>query len=343
VPAGESVTARNSGVQRLGKELADQQVRLSHLENFARDHQVALSNLESLTRELQEKLLSNLEALMMRQTEQFPEYSMVLSLPKCGGYTLADTLHGLYRGRVEILHAHYLTPAAIRHSVVEMEETLSDCDVGQETSAALRDTMLGWANIARNFRRLLSDEKREIVLLGGVREPIALLVSIWFQGRHSLSLELSEDLQPQKVAEFVMETFSTNPYAFLPLESWFDNEIKATTGIDVFSAGFDTARGYEVYRHGKVRYALIRLDRMNHLPLMLEDVFDIPADLLPVKSLNRAEDRPHQAAVYKRITHSITFPEEFVSEVYSTKYAQTFWTPDELAKYASRWVGKRSA
>jgi hypothetical protein len=202
--------------------------------------------------------------------------------------------------------------------------------------------MLHWAHIARNFRRLLSEEKREIVLVGGVREPIALLASICFQGRESLGLELNEDLHPREVAEFVMETFSTNPYAYLPLESWFDNEIKATTGIDVFSAEFDAARGYQVYRHGKVRYALIRLDRMNHLPLMLEDVFDIPADLLPVESLNRAEDKP-QAAVYKRIMDSLTFPEEFVSKAYSTKYAQAFWTPDELANYASRWVGKRSA
>ena len=335
------MTARNSGVQHLGKELADQQVRLSHLENFARDHQVALSNLESSARAQQTQLV-DLQTLITEQTEQFSEYSMVLSLPKCGGHTLTATLYGLHRGRVEIKHAHYVTSAAIRHSAIEMRETLQHCDVGQETSAALRNMILHWAHIARNFRRLLSEEKREIVLVGGVREPIALLTSIWFQGRESLGLELNEDLHPREVAEFVMETFSTNPYVYLPLESWFDNEIKATTGIDVFSAEFDTARGYQVYRHGKVRYALIRLDRMNHLPLMLEDVFDIPADLLPVVSLNRAEDKP-KAAVYKRIMDSITFPEEFVSKAYSTKYAQTFWTTDELANYASRWVGKRSA
>ncbi|MFZ4766303.1 MAG: putative capsular polysaccharide synthesis family protein [Roseimicrobium sp.] len=270
-----------------------------------------------------------------------PEWPAILSLPKCGSSSLGATLASLYGNRSNIHQFHCSTVAATnadfdysrkfarRYLTAETEaRSLAGLEADQ-ISHVLRTRSL--------LARISMKEAGPILLLGGVREPIGLMISLWFQYFDSFKIPFPHDTTADTLLSWVTETFHDKALPYCPVESWFVTEVKQVLGIDVFATPFDTASGFQVYELSHIRYALIRLDRMSQLPQMMQELVGVPAHVLLTKPANRTEDKSH-AEVYHRVLSTIVFPESFVDEVYSGQYARTFWTSQELEQYRTRWT-----
>ena len=122
--------------------------------------------------------------------------------------------------------------------------------------------------------------------------------------------------------------------------TWFDDELKAVFGIDVYDAPFPHEKGYCMYSS----------DYCDALVMRLEDLDDCyrPAieqltgmDVTRLKSENTASQKVY-ADIYKTFKRNLKLPEDLLNRVYASKYATHFYTPEEIGQFKKRWqTGKR--
>jgi hypothetical protein len=167
-----------------------------------------------------------------------------------------------------------------------------------------------------------------------VRDPVARKVSYFF---HTLERHLPGWRQRWQAGALPIQEVMD---AFLALEDdaheWFDLEVKAVLGIDVYETPFSAGQGYQIYRHPpKVDLLVLRLEDLPrvvgealHSFLGLRDFVLYPANL--------GQERGY-AEVY-RAFKALPLPASFVQQAYSTRFARHFYTDAELGAFARRWT-----
>ena len=176
--------------------------------------------------------------------------------------------------------------------------------------------------------------------LGGVRDPIAMAISGFFQG-----YDYWAGKRDSITADFVVESVMNFPplkdtkgFFRAGLDGWCDNEYKETLGIDVFETPFPTEVGFATYQNEGVRLMLVRQENFDKLPEALEKFYDIPRNYFGVVDANRSEQKPF-IEEYRIIRKEIQFPDSFLDEVYSGCYARHFYSTEEIEQFRARWGG----
>ena len=177
----------------------------------------------------------------------------------------------------------------------------------------------------------LKGESRRIITL--TRDPIARNVSAFFQNLGNF-LQTKQD---KKDIEKIQETFREKYNHKLPI-NWFDGEFKATTGVDIYQIPFDKVQGYNCIRQGNLHILVMKSEisdgvKVSALARFLGDG-NRPLEIL--KS-NDSADKDY-SAVYRQILNRIRFNEDFLEEIYSSKYSQHFYTTEELRGFKEKWM-----
>jgi hypothetical protein len=131
------------------------------------------------------------------------------------------------------------------------------------------------------------------------------------------------ELQFAELTEFFLHRFNdTTP------EYWFDTQVKAVFGLDVYAVPFDRGRGYQIYENERARLVVIRLEDFNRaVPPALKDFLGIP-DFRVVRA-NIGESNAY-GQVYKDYLKTAPIPRDYIEANHATRYAQHFYTPEEL-------------
>lgn len=181
--------------------------------------------------------------------------------------------------------------------------------------------------------RLRFDSTRRDVITA-VREPIGHVVSRFFQGGEGLGF-FSGDPDPQQdlrplVAHFE-EYYSRN-------SSWdfFDEEIKAGLGVDLYAHPFPTAEGA----------LTVETDRFRVFVYRFEDLAKVAAGPLPaflgcaapieLPRSNVGAEKSY-AALYKRFRNEAVLPGWILDQAYEKPMATHFYTEEEREAYRRRW------
>jgi len=185
------------------------------------------------------------------------------------------------------------------------------------------------------YRRLIRPRSRPIVIITLVREPIARNISAYFQNLHnfkgtdSAHLEYDSD---QLAASFLEEY----PHE-VPLE-WFDRELRATTGIDVFRYRFPHDHGYRIITERPFQVLVMRHDLDDRIKERLI------AELLhaPRFRLRRANESANKsyAESYRALRDSLRLPVSYLERMLDSRYARHFYSRDELRRIRSRWLDR---
>ena len=122
------------------------------------------------------------------------------------------------------------------------------------------------------------------------------------------------------------------------LFKWFDVELKKYFAIDVLAAGFPRHKGYGIF-HGKEADALvIRIEDLNHCAA---EAFYEFAGIKNFHLENRQESgKKYYATVYKDFLNQAEFPEQFLNDIYGSRYAKTFYTRAEIEAFHKKWEKK---
>lgn len=212
--------------------------------------------------------------------------------------------------------------------------------------------------------------QRDWYLLSLVRDPIGRNVSAFFQNLHLVwvhhlpgeAREICSRLLRKKagpmpgedeireVAESLVALFHQR-YARQFLDRWFDDEMRGVFGIDVFSEPFLPARSYQLYRHGRVRLLLLRVEDLaaGFEPGLHAWLSDSPwehalaaGDSLELERANEAENKRY-ALLYRQFMDLLTFDTTMVEEEYASRTARHFYSDVERKRFAARWTKTQTA
>lgn len=172
-----------------------------------------------------------------------------------------------------------------------------------------------------------------------VREPVARNVSDFFQVGplrlgfdHERAVAGGVEAAVEEVRRRFLEAESVHE---VPL-TWFDTELKAVFGIDVYAVPFERARGYQLYENERARVLLIRLEDLRACaPAAFEEFLGLEGFTLG-GDVNRASELPW-AELYRSVLAAMRLPSEYLARMYDSTYARHFYSDEELKGFRRRW------
>lgn len=203
-----------------------------------------------------------------------------------------------------------------------------------------------------NRPRLLSDDDeisqflvdhptRALRMTTIVREPIAINLSSFFYnfGPRNPDINLN-DLTDEEIIHRLLagESFSSPSFHL----DWFDIEVKAMTGVDIYSqASFPQTPGYEAYSGDKDgRHTDLLAFRLEDIDIVgstaLATFYDTPP--VVIGRVNAADEQAY-AGRYAAFKRDACFPVDWIEWQLNSRYARFFYSHDERMAFAQRWTG----
>lgn len=187
------------------------------------------------------------------------------------------------------------------------------------------------------------DKKWKVVAL--VRDPVARNISAFFENlevelldsdyrykiKSTYNFEITLEIKDiEKLVELFIEKFDHDT----PL-IWFDSQLKPIFGIDVFSSGFPTSKGYKIYEGELADLLVLRLENLNECA---RDAFQ---EFLNIRGLtliraNVASEKPYYP-IYSKFLDSAILPESYLAKMYNSKYTQYFYNQEEVNTFRAKW------
>jgi len=266
---------------------------------------------------------------ILGQLNGAPNYSIVVfQMGKVGSKTVQESLIRAYenlRQPVDVYHSHILT------RFDESEEIIRKERPNPEPS-------LGAIAYGRELRKLIDESpKRQWKIISLVRDPVARNIATFFENIQEVIpdwqtpsyLNDPSVIQNVQRAFLNIKTIHSEPYR------WFDEQMKPVFGVDVFASSFPCETGYNIYNpQSRMSILVIRLEDLNRIaPFAVKDFLEL--DNFKLFNANIGEKKEY-AELYHRFKQ-YPLPDEYLNEIYNTKYAHTFYTKEELENFKLQW------
>lgn len=170
-----------------------------------------------------------------------------------------------------------------------------------------------------------------------VRDPVAIKVSALFQllDQHIPDWEKRLNTNELSLAELEKLFFSKQEFGFQGLDRWYDNQVKALWGIDIFASPFPWDRGYQIFKKENINLIIIRLEDLNRVAEQAFDEF-LGLKNFKVVNANIGEEKPYAELYNEFKKHPL--PVDYIDRGYGSRFANHFYTRDEIAAFRKRWV-----
>lgn len=218
------------------------------------------------------------------------------------------------------------------HFMNDLDKMEAVSQTRHESEAAQR--LLG---NARRVRQEMADKpKQKWNLITLTRAPVPRLISVFFQGIENDIPNAAERYQAGTLSLQEVLDYFTGQFREGWAEEWFDSQLRDPFGLDVYAVPFDTARGYQIYRHGTIGLLLMRLEDLNRVaPDAMREFLGLEDFQLVQR--NVAEDKT-VGTLYRDFRKALRLSPEYVREMHSSRYARQFYTPQELNASIERWI-----
>lgn len=238
-------------------------------------------------------------------------------------------------GRTPVFyHTHYLSEGGIRY-LREIQEAGHG----------------GWRAVPPGSRRHigesrgLSDALRSGVLdrvgcrvVSLVRDPVAVDLSgffhnvAWWPAGLREACERREPGWREALLAHFLERFPHD----IPLR-WFDGEMAAVFGIDVYGSGFPRELGYRVYERGRVQLMVLKLEMLGVVGGEAFRQFMGIEDFAPRRE-NAASAKP-QGEIYEEFLSGLVLPGDYLDRMYGARHSRHFYGEGEIRALRGRWGG----
>ena len=116
---------------------------------------------------------------------------------------------------------------------------------------------------------------------------------------------------------------------------YFDDEVKAVFGIDIFASEFPRDKGYQILHGKNADLLLIRLDDLNQCAEQAFKDFLFIDDFRLLQT-NVGGNKVY-APLYNEFKRKICVPQDYMDQMYTSRYARHFYNQDELQKLTRKW------
>jgi hypothetical protein len=178
---------------------------------------------------------------------------------------------------------------------------------------------------------------RRLHVISSTREPVGQgLSGAFFSAREYGVAMDAESALARLVDQRPLEAGLLMGVRWWELDCWFDRNVKASLGIDVFAEPFDQARGWQIYEGEDARLLLIRQESFASLPEAVSAFYGLRVSPTVIPHANAGEDHAYRDS-YRDAKRRIRIPASLLDTVYSGRYARHFYSDSELQAFRRRW------
>jgi hypothetical protein len=198
------------------------------------------------------------------------------------------------------------------------------------------------------------DSIRNWTVITLVRDPIARNLSSFFRGIQKYALEYrratNEDFRKAFEKNFKHGGRDLHRLGL----RWFDEEIKALYGIDVYKDPYTTLWNkkdefensprwfppYRVYQNKKtnVELLILRTEDLTKYSAVAFKYF-MNLDNVVVYPANTTAEKNIIGEIYTKFLKEPKLSPKFVERMYRSKLAKEFYSPEELESFTKKWTG----
>jgi len=254
---------------------------------------------------------------------------LVYQMAKVGSMTVVRSLQQADPERV-VLHVHYLSP-----------EMLSGAGALHVQSKGVFGPPYDWhlgSALSERIGELDRSVQVQVVTL--VRDPIAREVSGLFQNPEFASAELRDrhgHYDVKRTTEYLEEALSAAG-ACDYVHSWFDRELRATFGIDVFAAPFPKEQGWTTLSNERARVLVLRMEDLDRTlgPALVEF---LGLDEEPKMAADNVRSERPEGSDYRDVVAALRLPHRVCERIYGHRFSRHFYSDAMLAEFSQRWSG----
>lgn len=202
--------------------------------------------------------------------------------------------------------------------------------------------------------------QREALVVTLVRDPVAFVLSDLFHNEVAATVcaengkrpgtenhaDPKEQAELEEQADALAQVARERLAAFDPetdyMARWMREELHGVHGVDVLAEGFAPEAGWRVYGGtASVRVAVFRLEDAPRVfvPVMRGE---LGVHVEELGRTNAADQRPY-AALYAAVTERLALPDDVLDRIYGAPFAQTLYSPEEIAAFRQKWGAGEAA
>ena len=250
---------------------------------------------------------------------------LIYQMGKVGSSTLVNTLHRVLPTE-PVLHVHTLSPEHLRHATARQRASLAPY---------LPEHLI----VSSLLVKKLSRGRFPCRIITLTREPVARAISFVFEDLKKQApeaLQADGSLDTGAVIACVNRLLATDNGIADPTR-WFDDELRACWGVDVFAEPYDAERGYAMMRQGGVSVLVLRMEDMNRsLPAALGAFLEIDPSQITVERANIGSEKWYADAL-DHVKKTFHLSPENAAAVLGTRYFSHFYT-GETERVSARWA-----
>lgn len=241
----------------------------------------------------------------------YPDAVLLYQPGKVGSGTLLQSMQST---NIPAVHIHHLRHRyTIERLNVEYREEVN----------------VGWNETISYMRK----RKTPLKIIVNVREPLGRMLS-WFMqrfGSNDYTVWYDDRLRFKNNVYTCMEKELKYDYEFT---WWFDEELKAMTGIDVYQYPFDKKRGYTRIKKDGIEILLLKMEQMSENQDVIGDF--IGRQEFKLINSNVGEEKAYRY-IYEQIKNEIKLPAEIIKSQYSNERFRHFYTEEEIQRFIEKW------
>lgn len=222
-------------------------------------------------------------------------------------------------------------------------------------------------DLANIYSQMLVEiKKKPIKIITGVREPISRDISAFFQGsdlgiwplikygnnfwfyllgdysrykKLDISTLRKRICTLEKSLNFSFELLSKEILKSKSDEfSWFDYEIKALLGVDIYNYPFDKEKGYAIIEQDNIRILVYKCEKLKQLEKVIGSFLEDPGFL--IKNTNLGNEKIY-SYVYKKFKEEVKLNKHYFDYYYKNNLKlKHFYTDFEIEQFKNKWEKK---
>ena len=184
------------------------------------------------------------------------------------------------------------------------------------------------------FHEQTRDLDRPIHVVSMFRDPVARNISSYFQHLDEIwgVRRAHQRIATGELVRAFLEVFEHDE----PLD-WFDTEIKAIHGIDIYAHLFDVEARHVTCSSGSRSLLLMRVDLPDESKQVALGEF-LGVEVPGMSRRNAASDKAYSDA-YRAFKAELALPEAYLDRLYESRVVRHFYAPHEIDALRARWLG----
>ena len=167
-----------------------------------------------------------------------------------------------------------------------------------------------------------------------VREPVSRIISQFFQLIGNREYCFAGQFTNEIIECLKLKSTRILQGAVCQFE-WFDHELKAVFGIDIYDHPFNKEKGYSIIKQGNYELLAMKMEKINSLESVIGEFIGAPQFKLINDNIG---DNAAYKYLYKNVRDTIKIPREIFDTYYKNNHKMNhFYSEDEKIGFLNKW------